>query len=79
MTLERFEREPSRFSTAEEYINHFGVFPHKETKFTLTYYTRSMASVYEWEYFKKSVNVRTGVYKCWRLPRKPSAKIYLSC
>lgn len=75
MKLERFEREPSRFSTAEEYINHFGIFPSKSTRYTLTYYTRSMKSVYEWEFFKKFVNVRTGVYKCWRLSRKPKAEI----
>lgn len=72
MTLERTERLPARFRTAEDYINHYGIFPHKETAFTLTYYTRSMASVYEWEYFKKFVNVRTGVYRCYRLSRKPN-------
>lgn len=78
MTLERTERRPSAFRTAEEYINHYGIFPHKETRFTLTYYTRSMASVYEWEYFKKTVNVRTGVYKCYRLARKPSVLAILN-
>lgn len=71
MKLERFEKSRNRFLTAEDYVNHYGIFPHKETKYTLVYYTRSMASVYEWEYFKKSVNVRTGVYKCWRLSGKP--------
>lgn len=75
MVLSRFEKMSSAFKTAEEYINHFGVSPHKETKYTLVYYTRSMVSVYEWAYYKKFVNVRTGVYKCWRLSGKPRAEV----
>lgn len=75
MKLERFEKEPSSFKTAEEYISHFGMIPSKVTRYTVTYYVRSMKSVYEWEYLKKFVNVRTGVYKCWRLSGKPRAEV----
>lgn len=75
MELVREEKEPRRFSTAEEYISHFGIIPVRATRYTVVYYTRAMVSTVEWEYLKKTVNVRTGVYRCYRLSGKPRAEI----
>lgn len=71
----REEKEPCGFRTAEEYINHFGIIPARATKYTVVYYTRAMVSTVKWEYLKKTMDVRTGVYRCYRLSRKPRAEI----
>lgn len=78
MTLIVDEKGPEvvgPYRTAEDYINHFGIFPAEEGKYRLVYYVKSSpvdTARGKTIYYKKVINCSRKTYKVYQLDQRPN-------